>query len=352
MLFALQACDLKYGYQAFEQPTVDGSFEQVTLQTIENRLSKSPDDPSLLKRKVNLLNDLQWPQGSLPAIKKAIEISPKDGELFFNKARFHIHKDQLQEAKSACENASALGFLTADYFELYSQTLLQLGLFDDALNEAQKFKKLDPDNYKSHLIQGKVHFEMGDSLKAVYSLQNAFNLNKRDEELNLNLINLYLSQKDTLGYERILNSISLNDPNWKLKVALIKQDHGLLAESLSDLRALASAHPDYDLAQLYLIDTYYNSFMYDSAIVYSQYVINSDSLNLKARITKARSYDKKYFYQSAITEYQNLLAIDSTYENAAVELNSVVRKVAYLRRLKEEKEQPSFDLRPRRNPNN
>ncbi len=349
LVIILQSCDFRYGKDKIENPKFNSTTSQVVLAAIDNELNERPTDGALLKRKVRFLESAQWPAGSLATIDRAVKELPDDGELFYIKARFHLDKDELTPAIIALGQAGRLGYLTAEYFSVYAQVLLRSGEAEEALTQANRFKQLDPENYRTDFLQGKILYELGDTLQAIHAFGLAFDRQKHDDDLNLLLLDILLSKKDTEHFNEIVKSIEQNDGNWLLKLAMLKRSHGLLDDANSDLRTILNNDNDFMPAILYLSQSYYEKTYYDSARYYSSRAIGLDSLKLVARLTKARSFDKQYLYAEAIEEYQSLLAIDSAYQNAAQELNEVNRKVAYLRRLKEERDAvPQFDLGPTR----
>ena len=94
-----------------------------------------------------------------------------------------------------------------------------------------------------------------------------------------------------------------------------------------------------------LADLYRKMFAYDSALKISNLILETDSMNLDALLVRARTYDQRGFFTSAIHNYEQVLAIDSLHQDARVEWEKVKRKRAYLQKLKEEQEAiPTFDF--------
>lgn len=349
LFLALESCDLRYGTDRIENPTFNSTTNQVVLAAIDHELSEHPNDGNLLKRKVRVLESAEWPTGSLSTIDRAVKELPEDGELFYIKARFHLDKEELTPAIIAMGKAGRLGYLTAEYFSIYAQVLLQTGEAVEALEQANRFKQLDPDNYRTDFLKGKIFYELGDTTKTINAFKEAFIQQKQDDELNLLLLDILLKSGDSPGFNNIIENIEQDDEGWLLKLAMLKYSHDLFDEANRDFRRILVKKDDFMPAILYLGQSYFDKTYYDSARYYSSIAIAQDSLTLIARLIKARSFDKQYLFSESIEEYQTLLAIDSTYQNAAQELNEVFRKVAYLRRLKEERDAvPQFDLGPTR----
>jgi hypothetical protein len=76
-----------------------------------------------------------------------------------------------------------------------------------------------------------------------------------------------------------------------------------------------------------------------------------DSTEIEQHIRLGVIYDKKNFLNKSLSAYTKALAIDSTSDIAIQGQAKVLRKLAYLRALRETKEQlPSFEiLTPKKN---
>lgn len=341
------SCDFRYGKQRIESLGSETVDQGSVLDAINLELESNPNDGFLLKRKVNFLENSDWPDGSLDALNKALVVLPEDGEVHYQAALFFHSRDQLELAIAELVQAGNLGYLTSDYFLTYAQVLLKSGNVQAAFDQINRFQELDPNNYRSYYLKGSIFLERGDTALAVAALNNAFRMERDDDDLNLQLIDLYLALYDTANYVRVIDQVTRNDEGWLLKIALLKESYGLTNEAILDYKTIIAKNPDFLPAYLYLTRSYYQVGQLDSTILYSQQITQRDSLNLQARLIRARSYDRKYQYSAAIDEYQALISIDSTYDNAQEELISVYRKVAYLRRLREEKESiPEFNFAP------
>ena len=352
-LVLLPGCDFQYAKNKMEYPSYDAATNQTVLGAINEELKDRPNDGSLLKRKVRFLESAEWPEESIGTIEKALEALPDDGELHYIKARFHLAKKELTPAIIEMGRAGRLGYLTAEYFSVYARVLLRAGEIEEALKQANRFQQLDPDNYRSDYLKGRIYYELGDTTKALSSFTKAFERQSDDDDLNLLLMDVYLSRKDTASFNQIVRNSKTEDEEWLMKIGDLRRKYGDSNGALENFKEALNINPGHLEAMLSIANEYYGQSVYDSSIHYSRIAIGFDSLSLNARLIHARSYDNKYFYSEAIEEYQALLTIDSTYQNASSELKEVYRKVAYLRRLKEEKEAvPQFDFGPARKSTN
>ncbi len=348
IILVTSACNLRYGQLPIELPVFEESINEMTLDAIKHALIDNPQDIDLLKRKVGLMASFNWPAGSLEAIDEALDKVEDDGELHYYASDYYYSIGQLATARQHGHEASQYGFLTADYFELYTQILLALNEFDEAIIQARRFESLDSENYHSLLLQGKSFVGIGDTTLAIHAFKKAFELQQNDPDLNLELLNLYLAVGDTTGSSHIQTYLPDAPPDWRMEAVKLKLNHGMINEAITDLNTIILDHPGNIEPRSILGNLYFQQQKFEPAIRMALETLKIDSLQLNMRLLAARAYDKSYRYQSAIDQYQSLFAIDSTFKNARPELNLVLRKVTYLRRKEEQESMPEFDLTPRR----
>ncbi|MDA0195828.1 MAG: tetratricopeptide repeat protein [Bacteroidetes bacterium] len=342
------SCNLRYGQHPLELPVFDGSINEMTLEAINRSLIDNPQNINLLKRKVSLMASFSWPIGSQEAIDEALNKVDDDGELHFYASDYYYSKGQLAAARQHSVDASQYGFLTGDYFELYAQILMALNEFDEAIIQAKRFESLDAKNYRSLLLQGKIFVEIGDTIPALQAFKKAFDLQKNDPDLNLELLDLYLAVGDTANSSNIQTYLPDTPPNWRMETVKLKLNHGMTNDAIKDLNDILLSNPDNIESLKMLANLYFKQGRFEPAISTALETLKIDSLELNMRLLAARAYDKSFRYQSAIDQYQSLLAIDSTFKIARSEMDLVFRKVTYLRLKQEQESIPVFDLTPRR----
>jgi len=145
---------------------------------------------------------------------------------------------------------------------------------------------------------------------------------------NLNLAGEYINKALSIGPDqisnlyrkaKILNSLSLSDSVKSVYKEIIDID--------------STQHIFYyELAQVY-----YNLYQYDSAKSGVEKALFLDAQDIESKLLLARVQNKMADYEESISSYQAILLQDSTYNLAQVELENLQRKVAYLRRLDQQR---------------
>jgi Tfp pilus assembly protein PilF len=116
------------------------------------------------------------------------------------------------------------------------------------------------------------------------------------------------------------------------------------------LEAIMSDSSRYELKGK-LADLYFEIGKLDSSQMLTENILSHDSTLIRDHIRLGEIYDKKNFLGKSLSSYRAALSIDSTSEIAALGETKVLRKLAYLRALRESKEQlPKIDnLIPKKN---
>ena len=148
------SCDYKYGVHKMDPVGSAAVQNENVLEAIDRELKVKPNNGDLLKRRVNYLEISDWPQGSEKAILEALRVLPEDGELHYQKGHYYFSLDRLDQARNSLVQAGDLGYLTADYFLMFTKVLLRSGDSDEAFKQINRFQHLDPDNYRSHHMKG------------------------------------------------------------------------------------------------------------------------------------------------------------------------------------------------------
>lgn len=248
-----------------------------------------------------------------------------------------LHFNDLAEKNGA----SSIGFYKKRA-NIYA-ALGEHGLAIDYINKAVAINGSDPDTY---LTKGKVYLKLGDSLSALSNMQRAFTNDSSRLDIGVDLAHLYVSAgADETAQEMINYLIERDHMSNELSYLLVRlyrrrgED-----ERANSLLAGLLEHGKAD-AGITLVDHFRSQNSLDSIIHYATKVLEIDTLNLAAMEAKAFSFDRKGYFTSALIYYNQMLEIDSLNEEALEGIRKVNGKIAYLRKLREQREAiPTFDF--------
>jgi choline-sulfatase len=181
---------------------------QQAAKALEQALAKDGNNTVVNRTMGTIFMDQQDPQRAMPFLRKATELSPDSaidhynlGMAYFSTGDIESAKTQLEAAvaKSTAENLQSLGNLHYTLAAAYSR----LGRSDDAKRELRKSIALQPEDYDSNLIMGKLLAE-SDAEAAIPYLLTAAKVQPTAPDPHVLLFQVYtaMGQADKAAKER------------------------------------------------------------------------------------------------------------------------------------------------------
>ena len=159
--------------------------------------------------------NIKWEEEAYSAAGKALLLNPNlanphiiKGQFYWSQSHNFAHEEAFNEFVKAIEKDPEL----SEAYEQLSLVQLHIGLFDDALKNAQKSIDLDPGNFRARRFIGEALLFQGDyesALKEFEKIPENFAPQPTQAFEALNLLYLKQSQK---AIELLINNLE-NDPN-------------------------------------------------------------------------------------------------------------------------------------------
>jgi len=203
----------------------------------------------------------------------------------------------------------------------------------------------DPGVYRS---KGDFALASNDTLLAVNLYSEAINRGIKDKSFLDDYILLLLESGDFSERTEVLNNLFKVDPENPLLTLLAARseiEKGNISRADSSLsRKFVLANLDRPII-LIKCNLKTDIQQYDSAIFYADnYLAQHPDKNVYQ--IRGKAYDKKYKYQEALNSYILALRIDTADVNTKREIDILHRKIAYLRKINEEKERRNTVIEP------
>ena len=309
-------------------------------------------------------------ESQIEDINLFIEENPKDPEGYFIKSKLTFEANRLTESNLAITKALQLDSANTNYQFLFAQILAALGQHNKAIQQASLVELLDQ-NPKVILFLLESYSTIGDLDMAREYNKKALEMGIVTPAVMIPIAKSILTKGDTMLALSTLSDIVENTSNQEALLFMIEilislenynQAMLLLRKYFEDnsndrkyLKLLGNLYLQQEKADSALI--FYKSAMgdqsdselylniaeamlikqsYDSAILYSSKVELTDSTNLQSLWILGKAYDKKYYYSRASFYFQKIYLIDSTFRNVNKEITDLNRKIAYLRRIREQ----------------
>ena len=351
LLVCLLGCESRFSKHQLDNPisTKKISEGETILSKKEIRNLALNDLIQYLK----VLENQNWIHVSEAHVQDILKINNNAQVLEFI-ADYYLGQNDFKKAFEYNTEAESQGANSIDFYKKRAKILTavgQYGLAVDYLNKAVMLNQNDPDMY---LLKGDVYLKLGDSSSALRYKEQAFLNDSNRTDIGIDLAHIYAS---TRRYPEAL------------KMADYMIENGVEVKSMTFLKAKQYRERQLDeeanaaLSELLnsgfsqagelLVSFFNNQKEYDSVIYYSTKVLEIDSSNLMSLHSKAMAFDQKGYFASSLVYYEQLLALDSLNEEALEGIRKVKGKIAYLRKLREQREAiPTFDFASPKNETN
>ena len=310
-------------------------------------------------------------ESQIEDINLFIDENPKDPEGYYLKSKLTFEASKFTESKMAISKALQLDSANTNYRFLFARILAVQGQHNKAIQQASLVELVDQ-NQKVILFLLESYSIIGDLNKAAEYGEKATEMEIATPAVMVPLAKSILATGDTLLALSTLSDIIENTQNQEAQVLMIdilirmknytqamlllKKNLGDDPNNLESLKLLGnlylqqgktdsaliyykSALRDQSDPELYLniAEAMLLTQLYDSAIHYSLKILQTDSTDLQSLWILGKAYDKKYYYSRASFYFQKTYLIDSTFRNVNQEITDLNRKIAYLRRIREQR---------------
>ncbi len=337
-LLLIVGCSSPYSRHEIPQPPSDSraANEQYLLQ-IESLLEEQQTS-DLWISKARIESKLGKGNQMLRSLQKATQLSPNSlavGKQYLAALQESKRlRNAINEAERLYKLAPRDAFLSEQLALLYFEN----ANYEKAFNFAQDNIRNGSNTPENLLVVANVGLQRGDSTGALSYLKSAMDSQPSEEGLLL-LATISESKGNEFDADRYIDETLRINP--MSAPALSMKGKKLLAAGLADSAFQYFWKSDQlafnEVNVLALGNYYYGRRLYDSANFFADKLLNADRKNLEAKLIQARVADKRRNYSQSIATYEDILAQDSTFQIAIDELDFLRRKVAYLRRIEQQK---------------
>ncbi|MGK7390211.1 MAG: tetratricopeptide repeat protein [Candidatus Cyclobacteriaceae bacterium M2_1C_046] len=354
-IFFIIACQRPYGHNEIVTQPLPDSLEFPQIAEIEDT-----EDPFQYYRLARLTYDQGNAVQALAYAEKAVQLDDENAFYYYLLAQVNASLGKSKEALDNALKSYSLGYVNPELQIIISQQYYaekEYGKGERFLDAAIRKKQNDPS----------VTF-----LKAVLMLQ------KNDTTAGLQWIEKTLAidsaytdaierkAKIAMAQKNIQEAISLREKIYTLEPKNTENLYtlGVLNLEITQydaaeewFRQLVQLDANNLSAYLQLSEIKLEKRQYDSVRFYAEKALQYDQSFDDVRLLIARSYDRQYRYNQALEVYQEILSRDSTFEIAIVEMEQLLKKIAYLRRVRQKQDSIKEETTPAKiesikNPNN
>lgn len=344
-LFFVLACQIRPAEDKILTPQVTASFYQNAVKELESNLQNSSPDPANVRMQLDYYEKLGWPLVAYDAVVRAREIlplTPKSARTYADYFEKHGMTAEILELHEA------LGKIYKIPLWL-EQLAVDAYLVDGERTVARDYlRQLYRKNPSLDHIWGAQRFmESGDSILAVYHFMKA----KEEHSDKTDFINTFLPLLYSQG---LIDELLALVRNFSRRTDLSAESIQLVAKSLKETGKNEEAKKllwdHLDRTSLFTLSTWYlEESKFDSAHYCLDRLLLANGDDLEVLMRKGSIDESRGWLRGALNYYNQVAAMDSTYQDVQNAIWGVSRKIAYLRKIREaQTDIPTLDLKPKK----
>lgn len=298
------------------------------LKAINELLLKDANNDSLYDRRARIYIGLKQFDEALGDALRSIKLDSTKAKYYVTLADVYFANNKTRFAKETLE-------ATVKKFPDNTEALLKLGelfylvrQYELAITHINKALKIDENMAHAYYLKGSVFKEMGDTAKAISSMQTAIEQDNKFFDAFVDAGLLYAAKKNPLAFEYFDNAIRLRPTNENVLFAKAKllQDLNKTEESVTLYKQILSKNSSntdvlYNLGAISLNKKYINE-----AIDYFSKAVAVDPNYTDAYFARGASYEAMKDFENAKADYNMCLQVTPNYEPAVAALNNLPKK--------------------------
>lgn len=296
------------------------------LKAVNDALLKEPDNDSLYRERAKLYIRFQIFDEAIGDANRAIKIDSVNAKNYLTLADAYFASNKTRQAKETLEK-------TVKRFPKDTEALLKLGelfflvrQYENAITQINAALKIDENLAHAYFLKGSVFKEMGDTTKAISSMQTAIEQDNKYYDAFVSIGVLYASRKNPLAFEYYENALRLrpNDETVLYNKAKLYQDLNKIQEAEAIYEKLLSVNKNNDKV-LYNLGAISLDKKKDAnkAVDYFSKAIAANPKYTEAYYARGISFETLKDLNNAKADYNMCLQVTPNYEPAIEALNAM-----------------------------
>lgn len=296
------------------------------LVALNKKILDNPDDASLYNERAKIYLQFKQLEDAINDAKRAIRIDTTNATFYLTQADIFFAANETRNAKDVLE-------IVVKKFPENTDGLLKLGelyyfvkQYENAFAKINQALKVNENLAKGYYLKGNIYKEIGDTAKAISSLETAIEQDNKNPGIFLDLGLIYAAKKNPLAFEYYDNAINLDPTNTEALYAKAKlfQDINQIKEATALYERILKNNPNhtFSLYNLGAIEFGINKNP-QKAVEYFTNAINSDPKYTQAYFARGVCYQELKDNDNARADYSMCLQLTPNYEPAIDGMNSL-----------------------------
>ena len=341
-LTALLGCDTDYSQSKMpERPEIDEDFYKLSIEAINQSIENSPFNAEAYYKKARLLNNLKNYKSARINIDKAISLDQSKADYYAFLAENQFQNGEFKEGLGAALKAENMGIDSPDLYHLLANFYLRQKQLAKAM--AYNSRSLSGDKSGLNYFQrGLILLADRDTTAAINQFLTSIKFDSVNGTTYDQLTKLYIARKNVDSAQLFLDKHRKLDPA-NLKVwfdqgilyRMRKRDDSAKMIYLSIIREDSLAAR----SMVKMSELHFDNYRNDSATYYAEKALGIRESLKGAMVMQGRILGRRRYFNQAKAKFEEILALDSTYQPAKAALIQLRQRQYYFRRLEKEREE-------------
>lgn len=333
-------------------PNADKAYYQKLAGKVQNDLTSRPEDAELRIKLAKYHQSMGWPAAAKENMTALLDLAPKEPRVMVLAADYYINQNDFEQSWVYAQAANKLGSVHPSLTLIQAKYHLSQRKFKEAARYIEQYYRQGGNLPEAYRVGAELALQASDTARARNILEEGVSSNPLNIALVTSLVDLYKQQG---AYEAVA-ALVLDYQSKSRDRASFRTDLLQAYFQLQNFSAGSALVRDWPVATESPLALYGQMFLEtqlaDSASYYADQILSRDSTDTGGLLLKARYLHKRGRLRDAYAFYTTLLETDSAHQIAREERGIVIGKIAYLRKLREEKAAiPVFDFAPKRTNN-
>lgn len=296
------------------------------LAEVNKKILETPDDADLYNERARIYMQFRQFEDAINDSKRSLRIDSNNATYYLMEADIFFAANETRNAKDVLEKV-------VKKFPENTDGLLKLGelyyfvkQYENAFVKINQALKINENLAKAYYLKGSIYKEMGDTAKAVSSLETAIEQDNKNFGAFLDLGLIYAAKRNAIAFEYYNNALAINPASVEALYAKAKlyQDQGKIKEAVeiyNQILKIDASH-EFCMYNLGAIEFGINKNPI-KAIDYFTNAINTNPKYAEAYFARGACYQELKDKNNALADYNMALQLKPNYEPAVDGLNSL-----------------------------
>ena len=296
------------------------------LSKLNKAISLNPKDIKLYLERARYYSRNNNYNEALGDVNAAMTINSKDPDVYITLSEVYLYSGKTQRSLDALKKAKELAPGNADVDVSIARVYLTMSDYKQTFNALREAIRKNPENPEAFFLSGLANEEIGDTLKAIDSYQNAVARNSKHYDALKQLGILFSIRKSPLAIDYLRNAsqVRKNAPEPLYVLGMYYQENNEPDKALSVYQEIIQIDSAFKLAHYntgYVYLVYKKEF--DNAIEAFSKAIKIDPDYSEAVYNRGFANELAGKYESAKSDYQQVLRMKVNDDKAIQGLNRI-----------------------------